>query len=267
MRRKLIAAVALGLMGLSLVTAPAQQQPAAKAVLAAPDAEGYINLFNGKDLTGWEGVEGDYWTVKDGAITGSQTRENSKHTFLILTASKVEPAKFKDFELRAKYRWQSTTGDSGIQIRSKMVEDPRDPSNKFKVGGYQINTVPRRTYDGGMYDEAGVAGNRGIMLNRGVKATFSATPPTTGPSRPATEPLAQSGQELLAAIHEPNGEFNDLVFVVKGNHFTITINGKLMGEMIDNSPKAVLDGGLIAFQLHTGQAMTIQFKDIKYKPL
>jgi hypothetical protein len=56
-----------------------------------------------------------------------------------------------------------------------------------------------------------------------------------------------------------------MIFTIKGNHLTITINGKLMGEMIDNSPQAVLDGGLIAFQLHTGQAMTIQFKDIKIK--
>lgn len=260
MRRKLIAAMALGLMGLSLVTAPAQQTPAAPA-LPAPGADGFISLFNGKDLTGWEGVEGDYWTVKDGAITGSQTRENSKHTFLILSASKAEPAKFKDFELRVKYRWQSTTGDSGIQIRSKLVEDPRDPSNKFKVGGYQINTVPARRYDGGMYDEANVAGQRGIMLNRGQKTTWNAE------NVRANEPMAQSAADMLPSIHEPNGEFNDLVFVAKGGHMTITINGKLMGEMIDNSPKAVLDGGLIAFQLHSGQAMTIQFKDVKYKPL
>lgn len=233
---------------------------AADATLPKPDADGFISLFNGKDLTGWEGLEG-YWSVKDGAIQGSQTRENSKHTFLILSASKADPTKFKDFELRLKYKWLSETGDSGIQYRSKLVEDPRDPSNKLKVGGYQINTVPRRTYDGGLYDEANVAGQRGIMAGRGFKTTWDKD------NQRKNEPLPKTAQELLALINEPNKEFNDLVFTAKGGHFTITINGQLMGEVIDESPKAVLDGGLLAFQLHTGQAMTIQFKDIKFKPL
>lgn len=227
--------------------------------LEKPDAEGFISLFNGKDLSGWDGLE-THWSVKDGAITGSQTRESSKHTFLILGASKVEPAKFANFELRLKYRWQSDTGDSGIQIRSKIVPDPREP-NPYKVGGYQVNTVPRRTYDGGFYDEAAVAGQRAIMAGRGFKTTWDAE------NKRTNEALPQSAQDLLASINQPNGEFNDMVIVANGRNFSITINGKLMGEMIDNSPKAVLDGGLIAFQLHSGQAMTIQFKDVKIKLL
>jgi hypothetical protein len=142
-----------------------------------------------------------------------------------------------------------------------MVEDPRDPSNAYKVGGYQINTVPARRYDGGWYDEANVAGQRGIMANRGFKTTWDAE------NKRTNDALPQSADELLTSINAPKGEFNDLVVVANGRNFSITINGKLMGEMVDNSPKAVLDGGLIAFQLHTGQAMTIQFKDVKIKLL
>lgn len=258
MRRTLKLCLALFVMGLTVVGVRAQDKP--KVELPKADAEGFVSLFNGKDLTGWEGVEGDYWTVKDGAIQGSQTRENSKHTFLILSASKSEPAKFKDFELRVKYKWMSDTGDSGIQYRSKLVEDPRDATNKFKVGGYQINTVPRRLYDGGLYDEASVAGNRAIMAGRGFKTTWDKD------NVRKNEPLpGKTAQELQALVHAPNGEFNDLIFTAQGGHFTIKINGELMGEVVDESPKAVLDGGLIAFQLHTGQAMTIQFKDIKIK--
>src|SRR5690606_25357369 len=48
------------------------------AIAQAPD--GFISLFNGKDLTGWkrhEGLPGDKsptgkWTVEDGAIVGMQ---------------------------------------------------------------------------------------------------------------------------------------------------------------------------------------------------
>lgn len=257
MRIKLTLVLVIAMIGLSLVGVRAQE-PAKKAELPKPDADGFITLFNGKDLTGWEGLE-DHWSVKDGTIQGSQTLENAKHTFLILGASRAEPSKFANFELRFKYKWLSTGGDSGIQFRSKMVEDTRDPTNKFKVGGYQINTVPQRTYDGGLYDEASVAGNRGIMSQRGFKTTWDKD------NKRTNDPLPQSAQELLAFVHEPNTEFNDVVFVANGGHFTITMNGHLMGEVIDQSPKAVLDGGLIAFQLHTGRAMTIQFKDVKIK--
>lgn len=38
-------------------------------ILQAGEAEkGFISIFNGKDLTGWECMEG-MWTVKNGAIT------------------------------------------------------------------------------------------------------------------------------------------------------------------------------------------------------
>ena len=37
--------------------------------------EGFKPLFNGKDLTGWEGRK-EHWTVEDGAITGSTSKEN-----------------------------------------------------------------------------------------------------------------------------------------------------------------------------------------------
>src|SRR5262245_41399268 len=81
-----------------------EKAPAPKALLPAPGADGFITLFNGKDLTHWEGYPG-YWSVKDGAITGSETSASSKHTFLVLSASKAEPAKFANFELHFSYRW------------------------------------------------------------------------------------------------------------------------------------------------------------------
>ena len=55
------------------------------ADLPKPDADGFISLFNGKDLTNWEGLEG-FWSVKDGVISGHETKDGSKQTFLILTA-------------------------------------------------------------------------------------------------------------------------------------------------------------------------------------
>ena len=121
----LMALIALAILGLD--KACAGQDKAAE--LPKPGADGFISLFNGKDPTGWEGFEG-FWSVKDGTITGDETKEKSKQTFLVLTASKADPAKFGNFELRAAYRFLTKTGNSGIQFRSKIID-----AKTYRVGG------------------------------------------------------------------------------------------------------------------------------------
>src|SRR5437899_11485144 len=61
---------------------------------------GFESIFNGKDLTGWEGHP-KLWFVKDGAITGQTTAENpaKQNTFLIWKNGTVG-----DFELRCSYK-------------------------------------------------------------------------------------------------------------------------------------------------------------------
>src|SRR6185312_4356512 len=90
--------------------------PAVSTELPKPDAEGFISMFNGKDLTGWHGLEG-FWSAKDGMIVGSETKEKSKQTFLVYTAI----PKIGDFEMHYKYKFASRTGNSGVQFRSKII--------------------------------------------------------------------------------------------------------------------------------------------------
>ncbi|HEY8503815.1 MAG TPA: DUF1080 domain-containing protein, partial [Gemmataceae bacterium] len=67
---------------------------------AAAQEKGFTSLFNGKDLSGWEGDK-TYWSVEDGAITGKTTPERllKYNTFLIWQGGKPS-----DFELRLKYK-------------------------------------------------------------------------------------------------------------------------------------------------------------------
>jgi hypothetical protein len=220
--------------------------------LPKADADGFISLFNGKDLTNWEGLEG-YWAVKDGVIEGSETKDKSKQTFLVLSASRVEPAKFANFELHFQYKFATPSGNSGLQFRSKFLNE-----KTYQVGGYQADFDADTNYDGGFYDEGGVAGKRGIMANRGDKTTWDA-----GGKR-KNEPLGKTKAELGKLVKK--GDWNSMVLVAKGNYMSITINGQLMGEMIDDSPKALKDG-LIAIQMHQGYTMAIQVKDVKIKLL
>jgi hypothetical protein len=218
-----------------------------KIELPKPDADGYITIFNGKDLTGWEGLDG-YWSVKDGVISGHETKENSKQTFLVFTALKPS-----DFELRCKYKFATEDGNSGIQFRSKLL-DPKT----FRVGGYQADFDAKAGYDGSIFDEAGVAGGRGTMSNRGEKTSWDAE------NKRQNEKLDNGGEDLKKYIKV--GDWNDVVLTAKGNHITYSINGHLMTDLTDDSPKA-LSEGVLAFQLHGGYTMDIQFKDVKIKLL
>lgn len=241
------------LLTLSFLSNPAFAEDAPKAEIPAAGADGWISLFNGKDLTGWEWLEG-YWSVVDGAIQCTETKENSKQTNLILLCSKDHPEKFANFEIRYSFKWVTPGGNSGLQIRGKI-----DNPEMFHIGGYQADIDAGNGYTGIIYDEGGVAGGRGIMSKRGEKTVWDAENKSTG------TPLDQTDAEIKAKI-KPVGEWNDVVVIADGNTITYSINGQVTTVMEDNSPKACKDG-VIGFQMHGGHTMTLQFKDVKIKML
>jgi len=260
MFKRLMLAAAVGLGSTALLVHGADQatgnKPAASeqtAVKAAadlkPDADGFVEIFDGKDLTGWKGLEG-YWDVKDGAITGHETKDKSKQTFLIYTGSDVA-----DFELHYKFRFNTPEGNSGVQFRSKIMDPSKDP---YRAGGYQADCDAGNGYTGIIYDEAGGAGGRGIMSNRGEKTHWDAQNQRHNEKLP--EPIDPK-KDI-----KPVGEWNDCVLTAKGNHITYQINGKTTTDLTDDSPKAVKEG-ILALQLHAGFTMEIQFKDMKLKKL
>ena len=242
-----VAALAIGVAALH-----ADDKPAASAGLGQPDANGFVSLFNGKDLTGWEGLEG-LWSVKDGVIDGSETKEKSIQTDLILSASKEHPEKFVNFELHIKWQMVSASGNTGVQFRSVI-----NNAETLHAGGYQADIDSGGKFTGSIYDESGIAGGRGTMSMRGEKTNWDAE------NVRHNTPLSESGDDLKALLHN-TGDWNDIVLIVNGNHVQYSINGHLMTELVDESPKAVLKGGVIALQMHKGFTMDIQFKDISIK--
>ncbi len=251
MLKRLSLIALLGLAPAPFIThaadAPKADQTAdTKFELPKPNAEGFIPMFNGKDLTGWKGMEG-FWSVKDGMIVGAETKETSKQTFLIFQAA------FSDFEMHFKYKWATPTGNSGVQFRSKLV----DPATS-KLAGYQADFDAGNVYTGIIYDEADGAGRRGVMSNRGEKTHWDAD------NKRTNEKLGKSSEELKAVIKKD--DWNDCVVIAKGNHITYSTNGETTTDLLDESPKAVKDG-LIGLQIHAGFTMEIQFKDLLIKPL
>ena len=221
---------------------------------------GFKNIFNGKDLSGWQGLP-EFWSVREGAITGQTTADKTLKSNTFLVYKDAEPA---NFEFRAMFRLvpnnDKNQANSGVQYRSKVM----DPA-AFVVGGYQADIDSTGKYTGMLYEEKG----RGILMGPGEKIRLGATTvdPDTKKKNTVIEKLAGAtpAPEILAAYKI--GDWNELRIVAKGNHVQHFLNGKLTADVTDNDPALAPKSGVIALQLHVGPPMTVQFKDIKLKTL
>jgi 3-keto-disaccharide hydrolase len=210
----------------------------------AADEEGFVSLFNGKDLSGWRGDK-TYWSVEDGAITAkttadSQLTKEKYNTFLIWEGG--QPA---NFELRVKYR--IVGGNSGVQYRSRVIDEA-----KFIVSGYQADIDASPKYTGMNYEEKA----RAFLAQRGEKATIAAD---------GKKEIEKIGDPVELQAKVKNEDWNEYRIVATGNHLQHYVNGTLMSEVIDNQKDKAATSGVIALQAHQGFTMTVQFKDIRLK--
>ena len=224
---------------------------AAFTTTAANLEPGFKSLFNGKDLTGWDG-NSKLWSVKDGTITGvtgsdADTKINH-NTFLVWKGGEVA-----DFELRLSYRIEK--GNSGIQYRSKVTE-----TGKFGpiVGGYQADFEAGKTYSGILYEERG----RGILAQRGQKTVIK---DDAGKTKVEVTGSVGDTKEIQAKIKDE--DWNDYVVIAKGNHLQHFINGQQTVDVIDEQPAKAAKSGALALQIHVGPPMVVQFKNIRMKNL
>lgn len=208
------------------------------------------NLFNGKDLSGWKG-QAEFWSVKDGAITGQTTHETpvNENTFLIWNGE------VGDFVLTFQYKIVDENGkadgfgNSGVQYRSKVVK----PEYSV-VSGYQADFEVGKTYSGILYEEKA----RGILAQRGQKVVIHEGGEPTKPRIEVTGEVGKS-DEIQAAIKP--ADWNEYKVVAKGGHLQHFINGKQTVDVTDETEIGA-KSGVLALQLHAGKPMTVQFKDI-----
>lgn len=106
--------------------------------------DGWTNLFNGKDLTGWKQLNGEAkYTVEDGMIVGT-TVLNTPNSFLCTEKN------YSDFVFEVELLVEENM-NSGIQFRSNSFPD----HNNGRVHGYQCEVDPsERAWSAGIYDEA-----------------------------------------------------------------------------------------------------------------
>jgi hypothetical protein len=209
---------------------------------SARGAEEAKAIFNGKDLTDWDGNP-DFWSVQDGAITGMTTKEKPTqgNTFLIWKGGVT-----KDFELTMKFCMQNH--NSGIQYRSKDM-------GKWVVHGYQADMDGDNAYTGGLYEEGG----RGILALPGQKVVIGADgkPKVLGPTV----------EKMEGKFGIKNKDWNTYAIIAQGNHLIQKINNFVTADVTDDDEKHRAMEGILALQLHAGPPMKVQYKDMMLKML
>ncbi len=90
-------------------------------LIADEPPEGYVALFNGKDLAGWEQVNGSTFTAEEGVIKHRQGMGWLRTT-----------DQFDNFVLKLEVRWLKERQDSGVFLRSGL-EGSNWPDRKYEV--------------------------------------------------------------------------------------------------------------------------------------
>ena len=232
-------------VALMVVTASAmgraQQPPAAPAggrmVFTEPapfdfnDHAGYVPLFDGVSLKGWDGNP-KFWRVENGAIVGESTPTNPSGNSYIVYRDLVA----KDFTLKFEIKVEGD-GGSGIQYRSQTglpwlanispaVTANVGPVNlNWMMTGPQADFWPSRVYTGQFYSENTPMR---ILAWRGqVVEGFGA--------RSKTLIGTIADRTALGNVVKMN-DWNQYVVIARGGTFIHVVNGQLMAVMIDDDP-------------------------------
>jgi len=205
------------------------------------DAQEFRSIFNGKDLSGWRGNM-RRWSVKDGAITGTTTKEHplQYNQFLIWDGT------VSDFEFKAEFRLMGEN-NSGVQYRSQAIEGAGD----FRIKGYQADIHAKPAFTGMLYDEGG----RGIVAQRGQRVVVNDKGEKSVVGK--TDPVVQ----------EDLTKWNTIEIRAVGNRLVHLINGKVTVDITDQDTKNREFKGLLALQIHKGKTMVIQFRNLKLRDI
>jgi Domain of Unknown Function (DUF1080) len=132
---KLTLGLVLTGMGAALLLAPQgradDKDKAKKEAPVVPPREGKsetINLFNGKDLDGWEGHE-HLWSVRDGVIVAKNTEPIKVSTYLLTKR------KFSDFRLTATVKLVQSEMHSGIAFWGRNAPEHGD---RYTYAGHLV---------------------------------------------------------------------------------------------------------------------------------
>ena len=226
--RRVMALLAAGGLAAALWTEPLSAGKDKKAP-EIPPRKGKtetIKLFNGTDLTGWEGYK-DLWSVEDGVIIAKNTKPLTVSTYLLTKR------KFTDFRLVFASKLVESEMHSGVAIWGKRfvpkeVKDPAADKAEYTYQG-QLVMFPSGW---GLFDLYRRQGN--INLSKEIRQ--------------------------LAIDAGKQHDWNDMEILAQGNRIRFAVNGKAVVDWRDPEPELV-GKGPIGLQLHSNNVpQEVHFK-------
>jgi hypothetical protein len=220
------------------------------------DHNGWISIFDGKSLEGWDGDK-SYWRVENGAIVVESTCERPTGTIYLIW----QGGELADFELKMEMKGEGAGVNSGIQYRGAILDasrarpERRAPSGtcpsgqprgappsfasqvKWDMLGAQFDFDGRNQYTGQYYEQAT---GRGIIAWRGQVVRTEA-----------------GKKRLLATLGDPDAlagyvhieNWNQLHIIARGSTMTHIVNGHVMAVLIDDDAAKFRKSGLIGVEI------------------
>ena len=176
-----------------------------------------------------DGWDGDpaLWSVQNGVIVGS----SDNHPFTVNTFLIYKDKTFSDFILRADIKLRNH--NSGIQFRSQRLPGPG-----WIMAGLQADAsdVGDHSAWGNLYEER-------------------------GRERRLMKVQDEGWQKAKPVLHK--GDWNSYEILAQGPHLRLTFNGVVT---IDTEDAKALTG-YIGLQMHAGELMRVEFRNIRIKEL
>ena len=243
------------------------------------DHEGWISLFDGETLNGWDG-DTRFWSVKDGSIYVEPTCEKPTGTIYLVW----QGGDASDFMLKFESKGTGNV-NGGVQFRSYMTAD-NNVGIKYpgRGGGGMLSTGGRRGPAGPARGGRGGGGRAAACANPGTppSAAERAKWDMAGPqfdfdaanrysgqyyeqasmrgiaAPPGTIVLAEPGKRIvLATIADKptldswfkKDDYNQFLLVAKGNVSSMFMNGHLVSVFVDNDPAYFRPSGKIGLEV------------------
>ncbi|MCB1224876.1 MAG: DUF1080 domain-containing protein [Verrucomicrobiales bacterium] len=213
-----------------------------RRIAAQAEETGFTPIFNGADLSGWDGEPG-CWEVRDGEIwcTGKAKDKN----WLIWRGG--EPS---DFTLRLEFRWDK--GNSGVQVRS-------DDLGAHQVFGYQVEVAEQGKM--GLWHHS--------LLDRQHPKKEARHLMTTAGDEAV---ISESGERTVKSVadaakvqsHFQEHAWNTMEILAEGPKLTQKINGVVFATLTDHDAEMSRKKGWIALQDH-GHECIVAFRNLRIR--